>query len=154
MKYLILLVLLVGCSQPEDPEKDRLRSEIVKLNGLLSAEKTPQVEMVEKMEKFSVQHKQELGKLQGRIDQLNKELVEKEVSPALVGLQVKLKELDKRDVDLNAEVHKLQSWCRQLEDNKSNCGDTPPPLKGRGFSVHWEQFSNLLPPRRNCPFLF
>lgn len=74
------------------------------------------------MEKLSAQHRQELGKLQVKIDQLNKELVEKEVSPSLVGLQVKLRELDKRDLDLKAEVDKLRRWCQQLEDGKSNSG--------------------------------
>lgn len=125
----LLFLILVGCSQTEDPEKVQLRNDCAKfqqeinyLNGLLSAEKTPQVEMVEKMNQLSLQHKKEVNNLQGKITQLNNELVEKEVSPVLAGLQVKLKELDKRDIALTAEVAKLYKLCKDLEDNKSNRG--------------------------------
>jgi predicted nucleic acid-binding Zn-ribbon protein len=123
----LMLIALVGCSP--DPEKIKLQKdcskfqrEIINLNSLLSAEKTPQVEMVEKMEKLAAQHRADLAKLQGKIDFLNKEMVEKEVSPALVGLQIKLKELDKRDAVLTAEIVKLYKLCKDLEENKSNRG--------------------------------
>jgi len=137
--FVFVIAPITGCSSG-DPEKDKLRNdcaqfqrEITKLNGLLSAEKTPQVEMVERMEKLNIQHrqnleklnnqhKQELDKLQGKIVQMTKEMKEKEIYVPLAGLAAELKEIRAENQAQAANIQKLFQLCDNLEKTKSERG--------------------------------
>ncbi len=118
---LVALLCLVGC---EDPEKDRLRDdvskfqrEIIQLKAQLSAEKTPQQDMVEKMQEQQKKHQTEILQLQSTISQLRDD----SVRPSLVGLQIELRSLDSQ----KEQIHKILARLNNVEKelgNKSSAG--------------------------------
>jgi len=137
---LCLVVLIVGCNQ-SDPEKESMRHsinalqqekknlnrEITNLQTQIKVERTPQIDLAEKLQKQAIDHQKQITHLEEIITQTNKEKSEVAVIQPLVPLQQQLKSQTAYNASLKAEINilsqDLANFKREMKkelDNKAN----------------------------------
>jgi len=155
---LCLAVLVVGCNQP-DPEKEAMRQsidtlnrekenlnrEIANLQTQIKVERTPQLDLAEKLQKQAdefnektkkqaIEYQAQITRLQQTIAQTQKEKSEVAVIETLVPLQQQLKSQSECNASLKTEIKNLsQDLANFKSEMKKQLDD-----KASYHHVHWK----------------
>ena len=108
-------------------EKKNLNREITNLQTQIKVERTPQIDLAEKLQKQAIDHQKQITHLEEIITQTNKEKSEVAVIQPLVPLQQQLKSQTAYNASLKAEINilsqDLANFKREMKkelDNKAN----------------------------------